>query len=190
MEKMTKSQIKAEIDRLTGELYDLELTENQMDEIENLQEPKKSNINKLEKMLDDALKTLETVGKKAVFKWDTLSGYYKMKLSTVTPKNVKVGYKVSFRLDTQKIEKINKYFYYNNKDKSDFKDIEFKHSQDICTVKSIEKETGIIIAVSDNHGGKWLIYPDDINGTASNKCVLKDGTNIAFLVYAPKTENK
>lgn len=183
-EKMTKNQMVEEIKKLTGELYELELTEEQMDEIDTLQEPKKSNIKALEKMLDEALATIEKDGKKAVFKWANLDGFYKLKLATVTPEKIKKNWKISFRLDTKKIEKINDYFYYNNPEKSDFSSIEFENAQDIATVKSIDKD-GIIKAVSDKNGGIWWIYPEDINGTKSTKCVIKDGSNIAFLVYAP-----
>ena len=183
-EKMTKNQMAEEIKKLTGELYELELTEKQMDEIDTLQEPKKSNIKALEKMLDEALATIEKDGKKAVFQWAALDGYYKLKLATVTPEKIKKNWKISFRLDTKKIEKIDDYFYYNNPEKSDFSSINFENGQDIATVKSIDKN-GIIKAVSEKNGGIWWIYPEDINGTKSTKCVLKDGSNIAFLVYAP-----
>lgn len=186
-EKMTKNQMVEEIKKLTGELYDLELTEQQMDEIDNLQEPKKSNIKALEKMLDEALATIEKDGKKAVFKWATLDGFYKIKLATVTPEKIKVGYKMSFRLDAKKIEKIDNYFYYGNdpKNKIDFSSVDFENAQDIATVKKIDKN-GVITLVSDARPHcKWFVYPEDINGTKSNKCVIKDGTNIAFLVYAP-----
>ena len=183
-EKMTKNQMVEEIKKLTGELFDLELTEEQIEKIENSQEPKKSNIKALEKMLDEALATIEKDGKKAVFKWATLDGYYKLKLATVTPEKIKKNWKISFRLDTKKIEKIDDYFYYNNPEKSDFSSINFENGQDIATVKSIGKD-GIIKAESDKNGGIWWIYPEDINGSKSTKCVLKDGSNIAFLVYAP-----
>ena len=183
-EKMTKTEMVEEIKKLTGELFDLELTEEQIEKIENSQEPKKSNINALEKMLDEALKTLEQDGKKAVFHWATLDGYYKIKLATVTPEKIQKNWKISFRLDTKKIEKINDYFYYNNPEKADFSSIEFENGQDIATVKSIDKN-GIIKAVSEKNGGIWWIYPEDINGSKSTKCVLKDGSNIAFMVYAP-----
>lgn len=183
-EKMTKTQMVEEIKKLTGELYDIELTEEQIEKIDSLQEPNKSNIKALEKMLDEALATIEKDGKKTVFKWATLNGYYKVKLQTVTPEKIKKNWKISFRLDTKKIEKIDDYFYYNNPEKSNFSSIEFENGQDIATVKSIDKD-GIIKAVSDKNGGIWWIYPEDINGTKSTKCVIKDGSNIAFLVYAP-----
>ena len=147
-------------------------------------------VKKLEMVTDAEIeKALEKDGKKAVFKWSTLDGYYKMKLETVAPEKIKKNWKISFRLDTKKIEKINDYFYYNNPEKSDFTSVEFENGQDIATVKSIDKN-GIIKAVSDKNGGEWYIYPEDINGTKSTKCVLKDGSNIAFLVYAPITENE
>lgn len=186
-EKMTKKEMVEEIKKLTGELYELELTEKQMDEIDTLQEPKKSNIKALEKMLDDALKVLEQDGKKAVFKWTTLDGFYKIKLQTVTPEIIKVGYKMSFRLDQKKIEKIDNYFYYGNnpKNKIDFSSVDFENGQDIATVTKIDAD-GLITLKSDARPScKWYVYPEDINGTKSNKCVIKDGTNIAFLVYAP-----
>ena len=183
-EKMNKKEMEKRIAELTGDLFDFELTEEQIEKIENSQEPKKSNINALEKMLDEALKTLEQDGKKAVFHWTTLDGYYKLKLATVTPEKIQKNWKISFRLDTKKIEKINDYFYYNNPEKSDFSSIDFENGQDIATVKSIDKN-GIIKAVSEKNGGVWWIYPEDINGSKSTKCVLKDGSGIAFLVYAP-----
>lgn len=186
-EKMTKKEMVEEIKKLTGELFDLELTEEQIEKIENSQEPKKSNINALEKMLDDALATIEKDGKKAVFKWANLDGYYKIKLQTVTPEKIKVGYKMSFRLDQKKIEKIDDYFYYGNnpKNKIDFSSVEFENGQDIATVTKIDAD-GLITLKSDARPScKWYVYPEDINGTKSNRCVIKDGTNIAFLVYAP-----
>lgn len=185
--KMTKEMMVEEIKRLNEEIYSLEidLTEEQMDEIEKHQEPKKSNIKALERILDEALATIEKNGKKAVFQWQTLEGFYKVKLQAITSEMIKKGFKVSFRLDAKKVEKIDDYFYYNDKEKSDFSSIEFENEQDIATVKSIDKN-GVIKAESDKNGGIWWIYPEDINGTKSTKCVLKDGSNIAFLVYAPK----
>ena len=183
--KMTKEQIEKRIEELNADLFALELTEEQIEKIENLQEPKKSNINKLERLLDEALETISQDGKKAVFKWATLNGFYKVKLQTVTPEIIKTGWKISFRLDQKKIDNINDHFYYNDKNKSDFSSIDFENGQDIATVKSIDKD-GIIKAVSDKNGGTWWIYPEDIDGTKNSKCVLKDGTNIAFLIYAPK----
>ena len=182
--KMTKEQIEKRIEELNAELFALELTEEQIELIEKSQEPKKSNVNKLEKLLDEALETISQDGKKAVFKWETLNGFYKIKLQTVTPEIIKSGWKISFRLDQKKIDRINNSFYYNDKNKSDFNTITFENGQDICTIKSIDKD-GIIKAVSDKNGGTWWIYPEDIDGTKNSKCVLKDGTNIAFLVYAP-----
>ena len=188
MEKMTKDQIKKRIEELNAELFALELTEEQMEKIESLQEPKKSNLNKLEKMLDDALRVIAEDGKKAVFKWSKINGYYKLKLSTVTPEKIQKNWKISFRLDASKIAKIDDYFYYNDKKKSDFSAITFENGQDICTVTEIS-ENGEITAKSDKNGGIWYIIPEDINGNTDTRCVLKDGSNIAFLVYAP-IENK
>lgn len=182
--EMEKKSLTEEIKKVTGELFDLELTEEQIELIENSQEPTKTNVKKLNSLLDLALKELEKDGKKAVFQWEKLDGYYKIKLATVTPEKIKKNWKISFRLDAKKIEKIDDYFYYNNPEKADFSSIEFENGQDIATVKSIGKD-GIIKAESDKNGGIWWIYPEDINGTKSTKCVLKDGSNIAFMVYAP-----
>ena len=182
--KMTKEMVAEEIKRVTGELFDLELTEEQIEKIEGLQEPKKSNIKALEKMLDEALATIAEDGKKAVFKWATIEGFYKMKLQQVTPEKIQKGFKISFRLDARKVNAINDFFYYPSTPTKDFADIDFVNGQDIGTVTKIDKE-GWLYVKSDTNGGMWTISPDDINGTKSTKCVIKDGTNIAFLVYAP-----
>lgn len=184
-EKMTKNKMVEEIKNLTGELFEFELTEEQIEEIENSQEPKKANIKKLEEMLD-AVATLETDGKKAVFKWAKLNGFYQMKLATVTSEKIKVGYKVSFRLDTKKVEQLVKHnIYYNDKNESAFDTIEFTSGQDVCTVIDIIEDNKIVCK-SDNNGGMWYLWEEDINGKNNKKCVLKDGSGIAFLVYAPK----
>ena len=166
--------------------YDEITAKNSVDEIKKAISQAKKDLKFLENAVDDEIEqSLEKDGKKKVFKWSKLSGYYALKLQDVTPEKIKVGYKISFRLDKEKIAKIDDYFYYNDKKRSAFSSISFENGQDICTVKSID-ENGEIKAVSSKNGGTWYIVPDDINGKKSSKCVIKDGSNIAFLVYAPK----
>lgn len=195
-EKMVNA-VKEQIEVLFG----YELTEKEMEKIEKIgskKAPTEKDLETLQAMEDKVMKrssvegaeeVVKTDGKKVVFQWQAIEGYYKMKLQQVTSEKIKKGFKVSFRLDAKKIEKIDNYFYYNNKEKSDFSSLEFENGQDVCTVVSIGKD-GIIKAVSDNNGGEWFIYPEDINGSKSTKCVLKDGSGIAFLVYAPNEKTK
>ena len=198
---MKKTELLETLETLKNQIFDLdvnaeidtteldEITEkSKVKEIETAISTAKKIVKKLETITDAEIeKALEKDGKKKVFKWTTLDGFYKIKLQTVTPEKIKVGYKMSFRLDQKKIEKIDNYFYYGNdpKNKIDFSSVDFENAQDIATVTKIDKN-GLITLKSDARPScKWYVYPEDINGTKSNKCVIKDGTNIAFLVYAP-----
>lgn len=198
MKKETKNQKLETLKNLLDEIIELdenaeidfsqydEITEKStVKEIEKAISNAKKDLKKLETVIDDEIeKALEKDGKKKVFKWSKLNGFYALKLQQVTPEKIKVGYKISFRVDNEKIEKIKDFFYYGQ-NKKEFTDYEFENGQDICTVKSIDK-SGEIQVVSDKTKQEWYIIPDDINGSKSNKCVIKDGSNIAFLVYAPK----
>ena len=182
--EMEKKSLMEDIKKVTGELFDLELTEEQIELIENSQEPTKTNVKKLNSLLDLALKELEKDGKKAVFKWVSIKDFYKMKLQSVTFDKIKVGYKISFRLDSKKIDLIKDAFCYCDGKDTELDTIDFENGQDVCTVEKIDKKKKSIFVKSDNYGGLWELSPIDFDGKY-NKCVIKNGSNIAFLVYAP-----
>lgn len=195
----TKKDLFAELEKVKNQVIALdenadfnvsaydEITENdKKDAIKKALSAARKDLKTLQSQVDtDIQKALEKDGKKAVFKWASINGFYKMKLQAVTPEKIKVGYKISFRLDTKTIKRIDNSFYYNDKNKSDFSAITFENGQDVGTVKKID-ENGQITVKSDNYGGIWYLIADDFNGKNDTICTIKDGSKIAFLVYAPK----
>lgn len=195
---MTKKEMFKELEMVREKVYTLdenakidvtvydEITEkNTQDEIKKALSQAKKDLKTLEKEIDvDIEKALEKDGKKAVFKWVSIKDFYKMKLQTVTFEKIKVGYKISFRLDSKKIDLIKNAFCYCDGKDTELTAIDFENGQDVCTVEKIDKKKKSIFVKSDNYGGLWELSPIDFDGKY-DKCVIKNGSNIAFLVYAP-----